>query len=83
MLEPQPSPSSLSQEIFSMVLEQQRMNYNNHAIKAKKLVRDVRLSLLQDDDCAPHQKQCCQKFVFSTGSHDFNSNKDLYNDIFN
>ena len=45
-----------SEEIFTAVLEQQRRNYNNHCIKAKKLVRDVRLSVLQDVHFAPHQK---------------------------
>merc|ERR1719483_1100654 len=32
------------------------MNYHNHSIKAKKLVRDVRLELLQDVYHSPHDK---------------------------
>ena len=45
-----------NQEIFEAVLDQQKRNYYNHCIKAKKLVRDVRLSLLQDVYHSPHQK---------------------------
>eukprot|EP00092_Neocalanus_flemingeri_P030811 GFUD01033465.1.p1 GENE.GFUD01033465.1~~GFUD01033465.1.p1 ORF type:complete len:1104 (+),score=409.71 GFUD01033465.1:45-3356(+) len=45
-----------SKEMFQAVLEQQRKNYHNHTIKAKKLVRDVRLELLQDVYHAPHDK---------------------------
>ena len=37
-------------------MEQQRRNYHNHCIKAKKLVRDVRLSVLQDVYFAAHEK---------------------------
>lgn len=37
-----------TEQLFQAVVEQQRKNYHNHAIKAKLLVRDVRLSLLQD-----------------------------------
>ena len=45
-----------SKEMFLAVLEQQRKNYHNHTIKAKRLVRDVRLELLQDVYYAPHDK---------------------------
>jgi len=45
-----------SKEMFQAVLEQQRKNYHNHTIKAKRLVRDVRLELLQDVYHAPHDK---------------------------
>lgn len=43
-------------EMFNAVLEQQRKNYHNHSIKAKKLVRDVRLEVLQDIYYAPYSK---------------------------
>merc|ERR1719430_2447520 len=43
-----------TEQMFKAVLEQQRKNYRNHAIKAKQLVRDVRLSVLQDVFHAPH-----------------------------
>ena len=43
-------------EMFTAVLEQQRKNYHNHSIKAKKLVRDVRLEVLQDIYYAPYSK---------------------------
>jgi len=45
-----------SKDMFLAVLEQQRKNYYNHTIKAKRLVRDVRLELLQDVYYAPHDK---------------------------
>jgi len=45
-----------NKEMFQAVLEQQRKNYHNHTIKAKRLVRDVRLELLQDVYHAPHDK---------------------------
>ena len=48
--------SETSEKIFGAVMEQQRRNYHNHCIKAKKLVRDVRLSVLQDTYYAPHDK---------------------------
>ena len=37
-------------------MEQQRRNYHNHCIKANKLVRDVRLSVIQDVYHAAHEK---------------------------
>jgi len=45
-----------NKEMFLAVLEQLRKNYHNHTIKAKKLVRDVRLGVLQDVYHAPHDK---------------------------
>jgi len=45
-----------NKEMFQAVLEQQRKNYHNHTIKAKRLVRDVRLDLLQNVYHAPHDK---------------------------
>ena len=44
------------EQMFRAVVEQLRKNYHNHAIKARKLVRDVRLGLLQDCYHAPHSK---------------------------
>jgi len=43
-----------TEQMFKAVLEQQKKNYRNHSIKAKQLVRDVRLSVLQDVFYAPH-----------------------------
>merc|ERR1712037_130941 len=43
-----------TEQMFKAVLEQQKKNYRNHSIKAKQLVRDVRLSVLQDVFHAPH-----------------------------
>ena len=37
-------------------MEQQRKDYYNHSIKPKKLVRDVRLSVLQDIYWSPYLK---------------------------
>ena len=37
-------------------MEQQKRNYQNHSIKASKLVRDVRLGVMQDVFFAPHEK---------------------------
>ena len=48
--------SETTEKIFLAVQEQQRRNYHNHCIKAKKLVRDVRLLVLQDVYHAPHEK---------------------------
>jgi len=45
-----------NKEMFLAVMEQLRKNYHNHSIKAKKLVRDVRLELLQDVYHSPHDK---------------------------
>ena len=45
-----------NKDMFLAVLEQLRKNYHNHTIKAKKLVRDVRLEVLQDVYHAPHDK---------------------------
>merc|ERR1712051_591315 len=42
--------------MFKAVVEQQKRNYHNHSIKANKLVRDVRLGVLQDVFYPPHQK---------------------------
>ena len=41
-------PQDITEQLFRAVVEQQRKNYRNHAIKPKQLVRDVRLSVLQD-----------------------------------
>ena len=38
------------------MVEQQKRNYQNHSIKANKLVRDVRLGVMQDVFFAPHEK---------------------------
>jgi len=46
----------ISKDMFLAVLEQMRKNLYNHTIKAKRLVRDVRLGLLQDVYHAPHDK---------------------------
>ena len=46
-----------TEKIFLAVQEQQKRNYHNHSIKASKLVRDVRLQVLQDVFHAPHEKQ--------------------------
>merc|ERR1719430_2559330 len=43
-----------TEQMFKAVLEQQKKNYRNHSIKAKQLVRNVRLSVLQDVFHAPH-----------------------------
>ena len=48
--------SETTESVFSAVKEQQRRNYHNHCIKASKLVRDVRLSVLQDVHHSPHMK---------------------------
>jgi len=45
-----------NKDMFLAVLEQLRKNYHNHTIKAKRLVRDVRLEVLQDVYHAPHDK---------------------------
>ena len=37
-------------------MEQQKRNYQNHSIKASKLVRDVRLGVVQDVFFPPHEK---------------------------
>ena len=41
-------PQDITEQLFKAVVEQQRKNYRNHSIKPKQLVRDVRLSVLQD-----------------------------------
>ena len=45
-----------SESIFKALVEQQKRNYHNHSIKASKLVRDVRLGVLQDVYYPPHDK---------------------------
>ena len=48
--------NKISEDIFKAVVEQQKRNYQNHSIKASKLVRDVRLGVIQDVFFAPHEK---------------------------
>jgi len=47
---------NISPDLFQAVMEQQRKDYYNHSIKPKKLVRDVRLSVLQDIYWSPYLK---------------------------
>ena len=60
------------QHIFKAVVEQQKRNYQNHSIKASKLVsvRDVRLGVIQDVFFAPHEScvfgHSCYLHVFQS-----------------
>jgi len=47
---------NVSQPLFEAVLAQTRKDYYNHSIKPSKLVRDVRLSVLQDVYWSGHEK---------------------------
>jgi nardilysin len=47
---------NIHESLYTAVLEQQRKNYYNHSIKPSKLVRDVRLKVLQDVYWSPHDK---------------------------
>jgi len=47
---------NITPDLFQAVMEQQRKDYYNHSIKPKKLVRDVRLSVLQDIYWSPYLK---------------------------
>jgi len=44
------------EEMYGAVMEQLRKNYHNHSIKPSKLVRDVRLGILQDVYWSPREK---------------------------
>ena len=45
-----------SESIFKALVEDTKRNYHNYSIKASKLVRDVRLDVLQNIYYPAHQK---------------------------